>query len=110
MSISDGEEDTGVMVYAIAYWTNTWGDPYLEERDLFGGGWSTAYASTRIDPNPSAKGEVIGGTYLVYAPDDEQGFPSGFGDDDLLFTEDDPTVLLPQGYTIVNLDTDVVHL
>jgi C-terminal processing protease CtpA/Prc len=103
----DGEEDTGVMVYAIAYWTNTWGDPYLEKRDLFGGGWSTAYASTHIDPNPSAKGEVIGGTYLVYAPDDEQGFPSGFGDDGKLFTEDDPTVLLPQGYTIVNLDTEV---
>jgi C-terminal processing protease CtpA/Prc len=48
---------------------------------------------------------VIGGTYLVYAPDDEQGFPSGFGDDGLLFTEDDPIVLLPQGYTVVNLDT-----
>ncbi len=102
----DDEEDTGVMVYAIAYWTNTWGDPYLEERDLYGGGWSTAYASTNIDPNPSAKGEVIGGTYLVYAPDDEQGFPSGFGDDQKLFTADDPTVLLPQGYTIVNLDSE----
>jgi len=103
---NDGGEDTGVMVYAVAYWTNIWGDSYLEERDLQGGGWSGAYASTRIDPNPSAKAEVIGGTYLVYAPDDQQGFPSGFGEDGKLFTEDDPVVLLPQGYTIVNLDTD----
>ncbi len=99
------ETDSGVMIYAVAYWTNTWGDAYLEQRDLFGGGWSTVYASTLIDPDPSAEGEVIGGTYLLYAPDDEQGFPSGFGDDGLLFTDDDPIVTVPQGYTVVNMDT-----
>ena len=87
----DSATDQGVMIYAVAYWTNTWGDPYLEQRDLSGGGWSTAYASTHIDPNPSAEGEVIGGKYLIYAPDDQQEFPSGFGDDGLLFTDDDPS-------------------
>jgi C-terminal processing protease CtpA/Prc len=102
----DEDSETGVMIYAVAYWTNTWGDPYLEERDLQGGGWSTAYASTRVDQNPSADAEVIGGKYVVYAPDDEQGFPAGFGDDELLFTDDDPIVRLPQGYTIVDMDTD----
>jgi C-terminal processing protease CtpA/Prc len=102
----DSEIETGVMIYAVAYWTNTWGDPYLEKRDLFGGGWSTAYASTHIDQHPSAKGEVIGGKYIVYAPDDEQAFPSGFGDDKKLFTDDDPIVTLPQGYTVVDMDTD----
>ena len=35
--------DKGVQVFAIAYWSNTWGGPFLEERD--GTGWSTAYAS-----------------------------------------------------------------
>lgn len=103
---NDGETDTGVMVYAIAYWSNIWGDAYLEERDLQGGGWSGAYASTRISPDPSAKGELIGGKYLVFAPDDQQGFPSGFGEDGKLFTEDDPTVRLPQGYTVVDMDSD----
>ena len=103
---NNGETNTGVMIYAVAYWTNTWGDPYLEQRDLFGGGWSTAYASTYIDQNPSAHGEVIGGKYLVYAPDDQQGFPSSFGADKMLFTEDDPIVTLPQGYTVVDMDTD----
>ena len=44
----DGNKDTGVMVFAVAYWTNTWGDPFLERRDQDGGGWSSAYASTRI--------------------------------------------------------------
>ena len=51
-------KDTGVMVYGVAYWTNTWGDPFLEKRDLYGGGWSSAYASFRVDPNPSVRAEV----------------------------------------------------
>ena len=103
---NDGEDDTGVMIYAIAYWTNTFGDPFLEERDLYGGGWSTAYASTRVSDNVSTRREIIGGKFLVYAPDDQQGFPNSFGEDGLLFTEDDPIVGLPQGYTVVNMDTD----
>jgi C-terminal processing protease CtpA/Prc len=103
---NDGEEDEGVMTFAVAYWTNIFGDPYLERRDLQGGGWSTAFATTRVEGNPSGKGEVIGGQFVVWAPDDQQGFPSGFGADGLLFTEDDPIVTLPQGYTIVDMDTD----
>jgi len=103
---NDSEEDTGVMTFAIAYWTNTFGDPFLEERDLSGGGWSTAYASTRVSEEQATEREYIGGKILVYAPDDQQGFPSGFGEDGLLFTEDDPIVILPQGYTIVDMDTD----
>src|SRR5690606_26968431 len=96
---------TGVQVYAVAYWSNTWGDPFLEERDLYAAPWSTAYASTRASENADTALEIIGGKYVVYAPDDQQGFPSGFGEDGLLFTEDDPAVSIPQGYTIVNMDT-----
>jgi hypothetical protein len=33
---NDGETDAGVMVFAVAYWSNTFGDPYLEERDHMG--------------------------------------------------------------------------
>jgi C-terminal processing protease CtpA/Prc len=102
---NDGEEDTGVMVFAPAYWTNSFGDPYLEQRELGGGGWSTAFATTRIDPNPSADGEYVGGQVIVYAPEEGQGFPAGFGDDGLLFTADDPIVALPAGYTLVDLDS-----
>ena len=103
---NDGEEDTGVMTFAVAYWTNTFGDPFLEQRDQGGGGWSTAFATTRAEDAPSGKGEIIGGKYIVWAPDDQQGFPSGFGEDGKLFTEDDPIVRLPAGYTIVDMDTD----
>lgn len=103
---NDGEEDEGVLVFAPAYWTNTFGDPFLERRDLHGGGWSTAYASTRVSEDAETQGEYVGGMLLVYAPDGEQGFPAGFGDDGLLFTEDDPIVGLPQGYTVVDMDSD----
>lgn len=102
----DEAEEPGVQVFAIAYWTNTFGDPFLEERDLYGGGWSTAYASTRVSEDAETEREIVGGKFLIYSPDDEQGFPSGFGEDGLLFTEDDPIVIVPQGYTIVDLDTD----
>ncbi|MCA9946419.1 MAG: hypothetical protein KC449_23205 [Anaerolineales bacterium] len=103
---NDGESDTGVQVFAIAYWNNTFGDPFLEERDLGGGGWSGAYASTLISDDPDFEREIVGGKFLVYAQDDQQGFPSGFGEDRLLFTEDDPIVTLPQGYTVVDMDSD----
>jgi hypothetical protein len=27
---NDGQEDVGVQVFAVAYWSNTWGGPFLE--------------------------------------------------------------------------------
>ncbi len=103
---NDGEEDGGVQIFAVAFWTNIWGPPELEERDLRGGGWSNAYASTDTSNRSQTLNEVIGGQLLIYAPDDAQGFPSGYGEDGLLFTEDDPAVGLPAGYTLVSLDSD----
>ena len=100
----DSKKETGVMVFAIAYWTNTWGDPYLERRDLMGGAWSSAYASTRVSDNPASYLEVFGGKYLVYAPDDQQQFPSDFGADTKLFTDDDPIMDLPAGWSVIDMD------
>lgn len=103
---NDGETDTGVMVFSVAYWSNTFGDPFLEERDLYGGGWSTAYATTISSRDPELRGELVGGHFVIYAPDDQQGFPSGFGEDGLLFTEDDPTVRVPAGYSVVDINSE----
>lgn len=100
----DANQETGVMVFAVAYWSNTWGDPYLERRDQGGGGWSTAYASTRISDDPNLYREVFGGKYLVYAPDDQQQFPSDFGNDKKLFTDDDPIMDLPAGWSVIDMD------
>lgn len=101
---NDDKEDTGVMVFAVAYWTNTWGDPYLERRDLYGGGWSSAYASTRVSLDSDTYLEVYGGKFLVFAPDDQQQFPSGFGADGKLFTADDPIMDLPAGWSVIDMD------
>jgi C-terminal processing protease CtpA/Prc len=100
----DGQKETGVMIFAVAYWTNTWGDPYLERRDQFGGGWSGAYASTKVSDDPNSYLEVYGGKYLVYAPDGQQQFPSGFGADKKLFTDDDPIMDLAAGWSVINMD------
>ncbi len=100
----DGKQETGVMIFAVAYWTNTWGDPYLEKRDQGGGGWSSAYASTKVSDDRDFYLEVYGGKYLVYAPDEMQSFPSGFGADKKLFTDDDPIMDLPAGWSVIDLD------
>jgi C-terminal processing protease CtpA/Prc len=102
----DGNKSKGVMVFAVAYWTNTWGDPYLEKRDQGGGGWSSDYASTKVSDNRDTYLEVYGGKYLVYAPDDTEQFPSGFGADKKLFTDDDPLMKIQAGWSVVNLDAN----
>lgn len=97
---NDGERDAGVQIFAIAYWSNTWNGPFLEERD--GRGWSNAYVSTITDPEQDD--EIIGGILVVWAPDDQQGFPTDFGADGKLFTNDDPTAPIPAGYNLVDLN------
>ncbi len=101
----DGKKDTGVMVFAVAYWTNIWGDPYLERRDQGGGGWSSSYVSTKVSLDRDSYLEITGGKYLVYAPDAQQQFPSGFGQDKKLFTDDDPIMNIPAGWSEINMDT-----
>ena len=100
----DAADETGVMIFAAAYWTNTWGDPFLERRDQGGGGWSSAYASTKVSDDRNSYLEVYGGKYLVYSPDGKQSFPSGFGEDKRLFTDDDPIMDLPAGWSVIDLD------
>lgn len=99
---NDGQSEVGVQVFALAYWSNIWGGPFMERRD--GTGWSTSNASTLTDPERND--EIIGGVLVVWAPDDQQSFPSGFGPDGSLFTEDDPAEPIPAGYNIVDLDQE----
>lgn len=104
---NDDEDEVGVQIFAVAYWDNTYGGPFLEERDLSGGGWSTGYASTLVSSELETERELIGGKLLVYAPDDTQSFPINYGEDGLLFSEDDADmVTLPQGWTTVDIDEE----
>ena len=75
---NDGEDDIGVMVFSIAHWTNKFGDALLEERDLYGGGWSTAYASTRASSDPATRLEINGGKFIIYAPRSGAGLSGRF--------------------------------
>lgn len=99
---NNGNSDKGVQIFAVAYWSNTWGGPFLEQRD--GTGWSTSYTSTITDPE--SEDEIIGGNLIVWSPDDQQGFPTDFGADGLLFTDDDPCAPIPAGYNLVDLDQE----
>jgi C-terminal processing protease CtpA/Prc len=95
---NDGEEDQGVQIFYLAMGANINGDSYLQQLDQL-----ADLKSYLQDP---LSGNITEGSVLVFAADDQQGFPSGFGDDGILFTEDDPAVALPQGYTIVQFGPD----
>lgn len=97
----DGGADAGVQVFAVSYWPNAIGSPFSEGDDK-SRGWPSYLASVKTDTENND--EVIGGQLVVYAPNDEQQFPTGFGDDGLLFTADDPVGPVPEGYSIADLD------
>ncbi len=92
----------GVQVFAVSYWPNTTGGPYSEGDDKTQG-WPTYLASVVTDTDNHD--EVVSGNLVVWAPDGNQKFPTGFGADKKLFTADDPVGPIPAGYSIVNLDT-----
>ncbi len=98
---NDAQQDTGVQVFVISYWPNLYGGPFSEGDDR-SYGWPSYLASTTNDPENND--EITGGKLVVWAPDDAQQFPTGFGPDGLLFTADDPTGPIPAGYSVIDLD------
>ena len=94
---NDGENDMGVQLFRLTLVSNLNGGSHLEQLDQW-----RYLNSYQVDD----AGEITEGAFLVYAPDDQQGFPSGMGEDGLIFTADDPTVILPQGYTVARLAAD----
>jgi C-terminal processing protease CtpA/Prc len=100
---NNGKSDKGVQVFAVSYWPNLAGGPYSEGDDPTKG-WPTYLASIVTDSEN--KDEVLSGNLVVWAPDGNQKFPTGFGPDQKLFTADDPVGSIPAGYSIVNLDKE----
>lgn len=94
--------DQGVQIWQVIMSANYRNDPFLGERETQG--WSAFYTSAHIDSEN--KDEITGGSLVIWAPDDKQEFPIGFGEDGLLFTEDDPAEYISSGYSIVDLDTE----
>jgi C-terminal processing protease CtpA/Prc len=98
---NNGKTDKGVQIFAVAYSPNLTGGPFSEGDDK-SYGWPGYLASVITDSEN--KEEVIGGKLIVWAPDDQQQFPTGYGTDGKLFTADDPEAPIPAGYSIVDLD------
>lgn len=96
-----GGSDTGVQVFAVSYWPNFAGGPYSEGDDP-SYGWPNYLASVKTDTEN--QDEVTGGKLVIWAPDDKQQFPSGFGEDGLLFTKDDPVLPVQKGWSVIDLD------
>jgi C-terminal processing protease CtpA/Prc len=92
----DGADDAGVRIFAVAYWD----DPF-SARDRFNYGWPTDLTSTVADTENHD--EITGGKLVVWAPDGAQQFPTGFGDDKRLFTDDDPVAPIQAGYSVIDL-------
>lgn len=91
----------GVQIFAVSYWPNQAGGPFSEGDDR-SRGWPAYLASVITDSEN--KDEVLGGRLVIWAPDEGQVFPTGFGADGLLFTADDPLAPVKAGYTVVDLD------
>ncbi len=97
------DNNKGVQIFAVTYWPNLTGGPYSEGDDP-SKGWPTYLASIVTDSEN--QDEVVSGNLVVWAPDANQKFPTGFGADQKLFTADDPVGSIPAGYSIVNLDKE----
>ena len=97
----DAKKEQGLQIFAVGYNPNLTGGVFSEgdDRSL---GWPAYLASIKTDTEN--QDEVIGGKLVIWAADSKQEFPSGFGDDGLLFTKDDPVMAVPSGYSIIDLD------
>jgi C-terminal processing protease CtpA/Prc len=89
----------GVAILAVDFDTNAVGDGYMGPYEWRG--WPGGLDSLQFDPGTY---EIAAGQLLVWAPDDQEMFPTGYGDDKKLFTDDDPVASIQKGWTVVNLD------
>jgi C-terminal processing protease CtpA/Prc len=94
---NNGMTDAGVQVFALIVANNFTGDSYLQQLDQSG---LSSYLTDLVT------GAITEGAFVVYAPDANQSFPSGYGADVRWFTADDPSAPLMQGYTVVRLSAD----
>ena len=97
----DNRKDDGVQIFAVTYSPNLSGGVFSEGDDR-SFGWPAYLASVKTDTEN--QDEIIGGRLVVWAQDDQQEFPSDFGEDSLLFTGDDPIMSLSAGYSVIDLD------
>lgn len=92
---------SGLQIYSVEFAANAFGDPFLGPLEFTG--WGEALSSLVVSVGSN---EVVGGQVVVWAPDDAQLFPTGFGPDGRFLTGDEPVGPIPAGWTVVDLNTD----
>ncbi len=100
----DGEED--LAVFSVIGYTNFRGKTLWDSEFEY----TTGFNSTQGSPEFEFRNDVIGGKMLIWSPDDEQSFPSDFGEDGLMFTGDETLMEVPAGWSVVDLDTEPFSL
>jgi C-terminal processing protease CtpA/Prc len=98
-------KNTGVMVFAVDFDFNDGSVNSIKNGPSIPSkwqGWPGGLDSLAFDAN----GEITDGELVVWAPDGNEVFPTGFGSDGKLFTADDPLGPIPQGWTVVKLHKD----
>jgi C-terminal processing protease CtpA/Prc len=101
--VNPNREESGVQVFTLGYMGNLTGGPFSEGDDR-SEGWPGYLTTTRLSPDTDR--EVTGGKLIIWSQDGEQSFPTGFGPDGLLFTDDDPVGSVPVGYSVIDLDEE----
>ncbi|MHB8628031.1 MAG: S41 family peptidase [Aggregatilineales bacterium] len=99
--VAHGKGGKGVMVFAADFDTNAIGDAFMGPHEWTG--WPGGADGLEFDPGTY---EVAQGEFLVWSPDDQQMFPTGFGPDGKLFTDDDPVGPIGKGWTVIKVDAD----
>ncbi|NJN43365.1 MAG: hypothetical protein HC806_00560, partial [Anaerolineae bacterium] len=98
---NNGQENQGVQVFAIAYWSKHLGRSLPRRAGRWRLVGRSCFDRSGFRTPRGDRGRVY---WLVWAPDGDQAFPTGFGEDEMLFTEDDPVAPIPAGYNLVSLD------
>jgi C-terminal processing protease CtpA/Prc len=96
---NDPNASGGVQIFSVEVVDPFNASPFVGPDEF--SGWSRGLSSMIVR---NSTGEITGGQIAVWAPDDQQSISSGFGDDGLLFTDDDPVQSLEAGWTVLDLN------
>ncbi|MHB8627822.1 MAG: hypothetical protein ACYDBJ_10480 [Aggregatilineales bacterium] len=100
-NVAHGKGGAGVMAFSVDFFTNEVGDSFFGPYEFTG--WSNGNDGLEFD---QGTGEAHQGEFLVWSPDDNELFPTGFGPDGKLFTDDDPVGSIKRGWTVIKVFAD----
>ena len=98
---NNGQADQGVLIFTYQLREKMAEDSPLAVDHLPGG-----RLAVTVDPQDTNR--LLAGDLVVWAPDNQQMFPTGLGGDGVLFTADDPVQPLLPGFTAISFSVDEV--